>query len=408
VISTQFPALVRQSRLTQGMSIEEPKILGAITYARPRSPGSADDQLRLLIESVKDYAILTLDTQGYIASWNMGAERIKGYRAGEILGKHFSLFYPREDAARGKPARGLEIAEREGRFEEEGWRVRKDGNLFWANVSITALRDAQGQLVGFGKVTRDFTQRKQAEERRELERLRAAVQARDEFLSVASHELKTPLTPLQLKLTALLRTVETHPEASMPVSRLAKELKAANRQVRKLADLIENLLDVSRLSMDRLQLSLAPADLAAIVREGVSRQAHLAAQVGSPIEVEAPPSVEGVWDRLRLEQVVAHLLSNALKYGAGKPVHIRVSLEGDKAVLAVRDEGIGIEPEQQARVFERFERAVSERHYGGLGLGLFIAHQAIEAHGGTLGVDSAPGKGSLFTARLPLHPPPRR
>ncbi|ADO75019.1 PAS domain-containing sensor histidine kinase [Stigmatella aurantiaca] len=388
------------------MSHEKPTISGAITYAQPRSPGSANEQLRLFIESVKDYAILTLDPEGYVASWNAGAERIKGYRAGEILGQHFSRFYPEKDVAQGKPLRGLEIAEREGRYEEEGWRVRKDGTFFWANVVITALHDESGRLVGFGKVTRDFTQRKQAEEQRELARLRAAVQSQDEFLSVASHELKTPLTPLQLKLTSLLRTVQGHPEATMPTARIAKELEGACRQVRKLADLIDSLLDVSRLSVQRVQLSPALMDLSSLVRDVVARHVITATQVSSPVVVEAPVPVEGSWDWSRLEQVVTHLLSNALKYGAGKPVHIQVSVEEGSALLAVRDEGIGIEEEQQARVFERFARAVSDRHYGGLGLGLFIAQQVIEAHGGTLSVESSPGRGALFTARLPLGPSP--
>ncbi|MDC0710629.1 PAS domain-containing sensor histidine kinase [Stigmatella sp. ncwal1] len=386
------------------MSHEKPTISGVITYAQARSPGNATDQLRLFIESVKDYAILTLDPKGYVASWNAGAERIKGYRAGEILGQHFSRFYPEEDVAQGRPQRELEIAEREGRYEEEGWRVRKDGSLFWANVVITALRDESGQLVGFGKVTRDFTQRKRAEDERELERLRETVQSQDEFLSVASHELKTPLTPLQLKLTALLRTVKSHPEAAMPAARLHKDLEVACRQVRKLSELIDNLLDVSRLSLHKVQIRRVRMDLSSVVKDVAARYVRVAAQAGSQVVVEAPVPVEGSWDRVRLEQVVTHLLSNALKYGAGKPVHIQVSVEDGTALLAVRDEGIGIEQDQQVRVFERFARAVSERHYGGLGLGLFIAHQVIDAHGGTLRVESVPGQGALFTARLPLGP----
>ncbi|MCP3139063.1 PAS domain-containing sensor histidine kinase [Pyxidicoccus xibeiensis] len=380
---------------------------GGITYTRGMSPArDTEDQLRLLIASVTDYAILTLDERGYIASWNPGAERIKGYRAEEILGQHFSRFYPPEDVARGKPRWELEQAVRKGRFEDEGWRVRKDGTRFWANVVITALFGEDGLLRGFGKVTRDFTQRKEAEEQRELDRLREALRIRDEFLSVASHELKTPLTPLQLRLTSLQRTLENNPE-SLSGERLARDLDVANRQVRKLADLIEDLLDVSRLSVGKLLVEPEPVDLTALTREVLVRYGPQAAQAGCLIDVEAPGPIEGRWDRRRLDQAVTNLVTNAMKYGAGKPIHVRVGVDEGLAVLRVRDEGIGIAPEHQHRIFERFMRAVSERNYGGLGLGLFITQQIVEAHGGSIDVQSQPGQGAAFILRLPLAPPPR-
>jgi PAS domain S-box-containing protein len=361
----------------------------------------SEERFRLLVESVKDYAIFMLDLDGRVATWNAGAERIKGYRTEEILGQHFSRFYPPEDLARGKPQWELEVATREGRFEDEGWRVRKDGSCFWANVVITALYDAHGTPRGFAKVTRDFTSRRQAEEERELERLREAVRTRDEFLSVASHELKSPLTPLQLKLTSLLRIVEANPEAVLPGARVAKDLDVARRQVKKLAALIDDLLDVSRISTGRLQLQRAPMNLSALTREVVARYAPQAAQAGCSVEVEAA-AVVGTWDTRRLEQMVTNLLTNALKYGAGKPIHVRVSAEAGEAVLTVRDGGIGIAPEHQSTIFERFVRAVTDRNYGGLGLGLFITHQVVEAHGGSIRVQSALGQGATFTVRLPL------
>ncbi|HEX8435521.1 PAS domain-containing sensor histidine kinase [Archangium sp.] len=362
----------------------------------------SEERFRLLVESVKDYAIFMLDLDGRVVTWNAGAERIKGYRTEEILGQHFSHFYPPEDVARGKPQRELELATREGRFEDEGWRVRKDGTLFWANVVITALHDEHGTPRGFAKVTRDFTSRKQAEEERELHRLREAVRARDEFLSVASHELKTPLTPLQLKLTGLLRLIENNPEAALSGARVARDLDVARRQVRKLAELIDDLLDVSRISTGRLQLQRSPMNLSALAREVVARYAPQATQAGGRVEVEAPPAIVGTWDTRRLEQVVTNLLTNALKYGAGKPIHVRVSTEAGEAVLTVRDEGIGIAPEHHPSIFERFVRAVTDRHYGGLGLGLFIAQQVVEAHDGSIHVQSALGQGATFTVRLPL------
>ncbi len=376
---------------------------GGITYTSGGPPAQdAADQLRLLIASVTDYAILTLDERGCIASWNLGAERIKGFRAEEILGQHFSRFYPPEDVARGKPQWELETAVRVGRFEEEGWRVRKDGTRFWANVVITALFDESGQLRGFGKVTRDFTQRKADEERRELERLREALRTRDEFLSIASHELKTPLTPLQLKLATLKRLAESHPEALLSGERLTRELETASRHVSRLANLIEDLLDVSRISVGTLSLTREPVDLCAITREVILRHAPQAVQKGCRVDVEAPVPVEGMWDRRRLDQAVTNLITNALKYGAGKPVHVRVVSENGVAVLTVRDEGIGIASEHHARIFDRFMRAVPERNYGGLGLGLFITQQIVDAHRGNIEVQSEPGAGAAFTVRLPL------
>ncbi|QSQ18294.1 PAS domain S-box protein [Myxococcus landrumensis] len=375
---------------------------GVITYSRgERSTRDTADQLRLLIASVTDYAILTLDVRGHIASWNLGAERIKGYRASEILGQHFSRFYPPEDVAWGKPEWELESAIRLGRFEDEGWRLRKDGTRFWANVVITALFDETGELRGFGKVTRDFTQRKHAEETRELERLREALHARDEFLSVASHELKTPLTPLQLKLSSLRRAAEKQPESLLDDGKLARELAAASSQVRKLADLIDDLLDVSRINVGRLPLQPERMDLAALLRDVALRYAPQAASVGCKLDVAASHAVEGTWDRRRMEQAVTNLLTNAIKYGAGKPIHLHVSTSDTVAVLTVRDEGIGIAPTHQRRIFERFVRAVSDPHYGGMGLGLFITHQIVEAHLGSIDVESELGKGSAFTLRIP-------
>jgi PAS domain S-box-containing protein len=231
-----------------------------------------------------------------------------------------------------------------------------------------------------------------------------AIRLRDEFLSIASHELKTPLTPLALKLQCMKRTLPVE-SLGGAAERMRADLELAQRQVRRLAELIDGLLDVSRIRAGRLQLELELVDLSALVHELVERYEPQAQRVQSRLSLDAGASILGRWDRSRLEQVVSNLLSNALKYGAGRPVHVGVSASGGTARLVVRDEGIGIEPQSLHRIFQRFERAVSERNYGGLGLGLYIAQQIMEAHGGTVSAESAPGQGATFTVTLPLDGP---
>jgi PAS domain S-box-containing protein len=691
----------------------------------------SEERFRLMVANVKDYAIFMLDPGGHIVSWNQGAERIKGYRAEEIIGKHFSIFYPAEDVAQGKPPRELEIATREGRFEEEGWRLRKDGSRFWANVVITAVLDEQQRLRGFAKVTRDVTERRKAREMeleleaesaarraaesgetklresedryrqksaeleviltgvadgitalsadgellyanqaaaeasgyltteamrkayasgellerfeifdengrpmprselpsrralagedsssalmrvrdritgrtwwslvkaqtvrhaagapylavtitrdvteqrraqataafladatavlstgldypstleklanlmvprladwcavdvqegetlrrvafahqdpaklelaRELERryprdpaaprgvhnvirtgtaelyeeitdqmlvagtrdaehlalsralgLKSAmvlpllargralgaltlataesgrryeaadltlgwelgrragmavdnarlyreatdaVRVRDEFLSIASHELRTPLAALMLQVSGVLRLLQKG--TPLGPERIVDRLEKAASSGARLEKLIDELLDVSRITSHRLKLERETVDLVALVEETVARMAEAASRAGSPIQLVASGPVSGSWDRLRIDQVITNLLSNAIKYGAGQPVQVTVGEGGGRAVLTVKDAGIGIEPEHQGRIFDRFERAVSDRHYGGLGLGLWITRQIVEAHGGSIRVVSAPGEGATFTVELP-------
>ncbi len=382
---------------------------GSASAPRARATAATDEvgeYLRAIVESVRDYAIFALDASGRVATWTPAAELIKGWRAEEIVGEHFSRFYPPEDVLAGKPEMELRIAAEVGRFEDEGWRLRRDGSRFWANVVITALRDPDGRLRGFAKVTRDFTERRRAEETaRRLAAATAArraaqeaVSARDEFLAIAGHELRTPLTALLFHAEALARGA-----AALPPDAAARTAKIA-RSARRIARLVDDLLDVSKISVGRLAIEPEPVDLAEVVREVVIRNAEPAAHAGSPLRLEAPRPVRGTWDAGRLEQVAEALVANALKYGRGRPIEILVDSSGDAARLVVRDHGIGIAPEDQARIFERFERAASARHYGGLGLGLWIVRQVVEGHGGTIRVASEPGAGATFTVELPLHP----
>jgi PAS domain S-box-containing protein len=359
----------------------------------------SEEKLRSMIASVRDYAFYMLDPDGRVASWNPGAERIKGYRQEEILGQPVSLFFTPEDVAQKKPARELEIAAREGHFEEEAWRVRKDGSRFWANVVVTPIRDPANRLAGFVKITRDMTEhRKMEEERVRLAQAAEAIRLRDEFLSIASHELKTPLTALQLQL----QNVREH--VAPDDDKMATKMDRANRIARRLGQLIEALLDVSRIATGRFKLNLEAFDLGDTAGEIVDRLRDSARAAKCDLSLETAGPLQGRWDRLRIEQVLMNLISNSLKYAAGQPIQVSLAREADIAVIEVRDRGPGIPEAELFRIFERFERAASASHYGGMGLGLYVARQIVEAHGGTITAHNLPRGGARFAVSLPLEP----
>lgn len=261
-------------------------------------------------------------------------------------------------------------------------------------------REGEGRAI---VVARDTSERQRAEAERELLYRNAleAVRARDEFISIASHELKSPLTALSLQLEALARPRKSPTE--MPGA-MARKLQFAFRQVGRLTDLLNELLDLSRIQAGKLALELEELDLSELVRDVANRFAESAENVGSELVVVAKEACVGSWDKIRIEQVVVNLLSNALKFGGGKPIHLEVVRDegAGSARLLVRDQGIGIAPEEVERIFSRFERAVPSRSYAGLGLGLYIVRQIVTAHGGTIGVESEPGEGATFIVELPL------
>src|SRR6476659_7777919 len=222
----------------------------------------------------------------------------------------------------------LEVAGRVGRFEDEGWRVRKDGSRFWANVIITALRDKNGTLVGFGKVTRDLTERRRHEEERvRLAQAQEAVRLRDEFLSIASHELKTPLTVLQLQLDALTERIRQVDGS------LAERVERTTRASDRLTQLVDTLLDVSRIASGKFDLEKERVDLAQVAREVVERMGEAALAASSRIEMMLPSALEGDWDKMRVEQVITNLLGNAIKYAAGTPIKLNVFEDAGTAVI---------------------------------------------------------------------------
>jgi len=395
-------------RVTQGAEAQAALARGAgVSHARDNInlAALAQDQLResqtrfrLLVEAVKDYAIFMLDPTGRIVTWNAGAQRIKGYEAREILGHHFSEFYEEHEIRSGKCERELEEAAREGRFEDEGWRLRKDGTKFWANVVITALRTENGELVGYAKVTRDLTDRRRMEEERlSLARAEEAIRLRDEFLSLAAHELKTPLTVLQLQLDTL------HDRMDDSGQRVAKKLQRAAQSSERLSLLVESLLDVSRIATGRFALDIKEFDLVDTVNRVVDGLRPSAERARCEVSVVSSEPIIGAWDRLRLEQALTNLLANAIKYGAGSPVVVSAGRQGGEVVVEVRDHGPGIPEGEVGRIFQRFERGASIRNYGGLGLGLYFIQAIVDAHGGSVSATNASDGGALFQMTLPLR-----
>jgi PAS domain S-box-containing protein len=272
---------------------------------------------------------------------------------------------------------------------------------------ISLMRDAGGPAYTHEDETllEDLAHRasQALENSRLYSEAQAAVAARDEFLSIASHELRTPLTALRLALENMRRVSTRGDAEKLPAQYVERVLATAERQGQRLEKLVTALLDVSRIQMGRLELDVDEVDLGAVISEVVAQFEDEAAQTGSTLRVRGE-SVRGYWDRLRISQVVTNLLANAVKYGGGNPVEIEYGPRDDRATLVVRDHGIGIDPVDQPQIFERFERAVSSRNYGGLGLGLYIVKRIVEAHGGSVRVESVPGAGATFYVDLPQRP----
>ncbi|WNG39386.1 PAS domain S-box protein [Archangium violaceum] len=490
-------------------------------------------ELRQLVDGLRDQGIIMLDAEGRVASWSRGAERLKGYRAEEIIGRPVTFIHEGELSHPGLVREMLDQAVAKGRVEVESWCIRKDGTRFLSEDTVFPLWSQDGKVRGFSAVSRDVTERHLARKRlersearyrlvsratresiwdwdllqnrmewgeqalgrlgyaeeedashpswweariyprdreevlaglvqvleggeerwsaefrflrgdgsyawvrfqgyvvREEERpvrligamaditrrrraeearnrlyqeAQEAIRLRDEFLSVASHELKTPITPLQLHLQAL-RVLASKGGEAFNVERATRKLALAEHQVQRLARLVDDLLDISRLNSGRVELRFETVDVARLVRELLERQRAALRSSGSEVRLQLREALMARVDPMRLEQIFTHLLANAAKYGRGKPID--VTLEGDEAgyCIRIRDRGIGIAPEDQQRIFERFERAVSERHYGGLGLGLWLVRRITEHLGGSINVRSQPGEGATFEVRLPRFP----
>jgi len=367
----------------------------------------ADASLRLMVESVTDCAIVMLDTTGHIENWNSAAQRINGYSESEIIGQHFSRFYPREDIDSGKPQRELDAVIAQGRHEDEGWRVRKDGSTFWANTVMTTMRDKDGNLCGFVRLTRDITERRRLEQilkekNIELELTRAVAEkanvAKSDFISSMSHELRTPLNAI-LGFSQLL-------EASIPPPTAIQAIRI--EQIHKagwyLLELINEILDLAVIESGKLTLSPEPLSLAKVMLEC---QAMIEPQAQSRDikltfpKFDLPCFVHA--DRVRLKQVLINLLTNAIKYNhehgtvevkyaENTPDHIRIS---------IKDSGVGLPPEKLAQLFQPFNRLGQENgDVEGTGIGLVVTRRLVDLMEGTMGVESIVGEGSEFWVEL--------
>jgi PAS domain S-box-containing protein len=367
----------------------------------------SEERYRSLVEQVKDYAIFMLDDKGRIVSWNEGAKRIKGYEPEEVTGKHFSLFYPQEEITKGKPAYELKIARQYGKYEEEGWRIRKDGSKFWANVIITAVYNTEGALLGFSKVTRDLTERKLAEQgereiaekhrqiARELEILNAELTKTnydlEQFTSIVSHDLKEPLRTVKSFLHVIRNQIKKgkmdHVEQFVE-----KSILAADR----MKGLIENLLDYSQVSKGPIRTE--PLQLEELIEH--VKQNLKGSIEASGAEVLFESTIENIitGDRIQLMQLLQNLISNAIKFTDTVPPVIKLTHKRklNYAFFSVADNGIGMDADSTEKIFDPFRRLHAARNYPGAGMGLAICKKVVERHQGKIWVESQPGQGSTF------------
>ena len=354
-----------------------------------------EERFSLLVASVRDYAIFLLEPDGTVASWNEGARRIKGYTAEEIVGRHFSTFYRPEDRAR--TAHELEVAAKTGRYEEEGWRVRKDGSVFWANVIITALREKSGELVGFAKVTRDLTERRAAEERlRETVTALAKSNAElDEYASFVSHDLQEPLRKMA-SYAELLKARYGDKLDEKGNSYIGFVVDGAVR----MRGLITDVLDYSRIG--RSEPPFTEVDLKTLAEQTVRDLEFAISDKGGRVELGELPTVRG--NHLRLARLFQNLIGNALKFrDDSRPPVVRVRSErrGADWVISFADNGIGFEPAEFARIVRPFHRLHAKERYPGSGLGLAAVKKITDLHGGRFWAESRPGLGSTFFVSIP-------
>ena len=408
---SRFPAIVSVTALRT----DQGPIIGYLLIATDNTARKdiedkrlwAEESFQLMVESVTDCAIIMLDQEGRVKSWNTGAQRIKGYDAKEIIGRHKSCFYAQEDIDIDKPERALQEAASVGRSEDNGWRVRKDGSTFWANVVITAIRDSTGALRGYATLERDMTERQRVEA--ELNQARATAEAanlaKSEFLSSMSHELRTPLNAI----LGFAQLMDSDIPAPLPAQKVSiDQILQAGWY---LLALINEVLDLSLIESGRLSLSPEKMSLAEVLTDCHAMMEPLARKRGITMTFptfEAPCFVMA--DRTRVRQILVNLLSNAVKYNRtnGSIVVQCAARPMGYVRLCVTDTGLGLAPEKLAQLFQPFNRLGQENGAEqGTGIGLVVTKRLVEVMKGTIGVESEVGKGTLFWIDLIATTAPR-
>ncbi len=354
---------------------------------------ASEERYRLLIDGVADYAIFMLDSEGYVSTWNEGARRIKGYEPEDIIGRHFSIFYPLEALERGFPAYELQEAVKQGRFEDEGWRLRKDGSTIWANIIITPMYNEKGTLLGFSKITRDLSERQKNKElmrkNRELLKINRDL---DNFVYAASHDLKAPISNLEGLIAILWEedTLRSDKESYQAVvSRIDGSIKRLKNVVTELAEVMK--VQQENEEQESILLPAIVDDVLAGLNENIQKREAV-------VEVNVPEGLTIHYSRKNLRSILYNLISNALKYSSDqrKPL-VKVSfkqLPADTLLLEVADNGLGIEPEQTKKIFSMFKRIYT--HVEGAGIGLYIVKRILENSDDRIEVESEVGKGSTF------------
>lgn len=373
----------------------------------------SENRFRQMAENIRSVFYLALPDLSRILYVNPAYEKVWGLSCDSLRAdadSRFAAVHP-EDARRVRSILDANIGQG-GTYAAEYRIQRPDGEIRWIWDRVVELKNEAGEIYRAVGIAEDITDRKSAEverlrllQREQLARARAedAVRSRDDFLAIAAHELKTPVATMQIHLDGLMQAVLHGTLASLPAEKQRKMIEIAGRQIERLTHLIQLLLDVTRLEQGRLQIEPNQADLAQIVQASVDRHEPALKEAGLELTLDLPAPVVGHWDAHRLEQVVDNLLSNAMKYGQGHPVAIRVFARDGAGVLEVSDRGRGIPPEIQQRIFEKFDRGDLPAGFAGLGMGLYIAREIVAAHGGTIAVESVPGEGSLFRVELPIE-----
>ncbi|MBX9853785.1 MAG: PAS domain-containing sensor histidine kinase [Cytophagaceae bacterium] len=378
----------------------------------------SEERYRLLIEGVKDYAIFMLDPTGHIASWNLGAKRLKGYTENEIIGKHFSIFYPEEAKKINYPEMELRVAKEKGRFEDEGWRVKKDGSLFYANVIITALFNNNKEHIGFSKITRDLTERKRMEEgmRAMNAELEKRVQERtedltktvselkkinsdlDNFIYTASHDLKAPVSNIEGLMYTLVETLKDNNFTNDEVDSL---LEMINKSVSRFQNTIKDLTAVNQ-SQRYAEEDLININLSEVIDDIAASINHLITESKAHISIEIQDAPDFSFSKIHIRSIMYNLLTNAIKYRSPERqlyIIIKAYSQDEKYIIEVSDNGLGIKEENKEKIFQMFKRM--HDHVEGSGIGLYIVRRIVDNSGGRIQVESKEGKGTTFKIYLP-------